>query len=153
MAGFPTPKKFKPRNPEKYVGRVDDIVSRSSWETKMFRWCDDNPSVLRWNSEDIIIPYYSTADGKMRKYHIDVYAAIKMKDGSVKQYLIEIKPHAQTIKPTKRGRKKQETYLKECYTYQVNSDKWKHAREWAQKQGMEFIVMTEYELGLKKKKD
>ena len=152
MAGFPKPKKFKPENPEKYVGKVNDIVSRSSWETKMFRWCDNNPSVIKWNSEDIVIPYYSAADGKMRRYHIDVYAAIKMKDGSVKQYLIEIKPHAQTIKPVMRGRKKKETYLNECYTFQVNSDKWKHAKAWAEKNNMEFIIMSEYELGLKKRK-
>lgn len=152
MAGYPKPKRFKPTNPKKYVGNVNEIVSRSSWETKMFRWCDDNPSVLKWNSEDIVIPYFSSADEKMRKYHIDVYAAIKMADGSVKQYLIEIKPDSQTKKPTKRGRKTNETYLKECYTFQVNSDKWQHAKAFAEKNNMEFIIMTEYDLGLKKRK-
>jgi len=152
MAGYPKPKRFKPENPKKYVGKVNDIISRSSWETKMFHWCDNNPSVVRWNSEDVIIPYFSNADGKMRKYHIDVYAAIKMKDGSVKQYIIEIKPYEQTIKPKMRGRKKKETYLKECYTFQVNTDKWQHATAWAKQNDMEFIIMDEYSLGLKKRK-
>ena len=152
MAGYPKPKQFRPENPKKYIGDITKIVSRSSWETKMFRWCDNNPSVIRWNSEDIVIPYFSSADEKMRRYHIDVYAAIKMADGTIKQYLIEIKPNSQTKKPIMRGRKKKETYLKECYTFQVNSDKWEHAKSWAKQNGMEFIIMDEFDLGLKKKK-
>jgi hypothetical protein len=38
-------------------------------------------------------------------------------------------------------------------TYQVNQDKWKAAREWAKKNGFEFIILTEYELGLAKRNE
>lgn len=148
---FPTPKKFEPMFPEKYIGDVNQIISRSSWETKLFKWCDLNENVLSWNSEDIIIPYFSNADGKKRRYHIDVYMRVKTKTGQYKQYLIEVKPYVQTQKPKNTKRKKKETYLKECYDYQVNSDKWQHAIAWAKERDMEFIIMTEYELGIKKK--
>lgn len=147
---YPEPKRFYPNNPEKYVGDVNNIISRSSWETKLFRYCDNNPSVIQWNSEDIVIPYFSQADGKMRRYHIDVYAAVRLTTGKVQEYIIEVKPYCQTQKPVKRGRKKQSTYLNECYTWQVNRDKWDHARAWARKNNMIFKIMTEYHLGLKK---
>lgn len=148
---FPSPKKYKIKNIHKYVGNPNKIISRSSWERKLFRWCDENPSVLKWNSEDVIIPYFSKADGKMRNYHIDVFVQIKNKNNDIKKYLIEVKPYSQTIPPKKGYRKKQETYLNECHTYQVNCDKWDAAKSWAKRNDMEFVIMDEYALGLKKK--
>ena len=43
---------YYPKNPNKYVGDVDNIVYRSSWELRVFKWMDDNPSVLEWASEE-----------------------------------------------------------------------------------------------------
>lgn len=114
------------------------------------RWCDLNPSVIRWNSEGITVPYWSEADQKNRRYFVDFVIQLKSVDGEIKSILIEIKPDAETKPPSKRGRKKESTFLKECYTYQVNQDKWRHAQEWAKKNGMEFRVLTEYDLGIKK---
>lgn len=139
------------QNPEKYVGDKNDVVFRSLWERKFMVWCDTNPSVLRWGSEIYPIQYYSQADAKTRRYFIDFFVQLKRKDGKTHNLAIEIKPFAQTQPPV-RGRKREQTYIKECLTYQVNQDKWKAAREWADKNGFEFIVMTEYDLGIAKRK-
>ena len=48
---------FKPKNPTKYRGNPTNIVYRSLWERKFMVFCDNNPSILQWGSEEIIIPY------------------------------------------------------------------------------------------------
>ena len=63
--------KYTVRNRSKYVGKVDSVVYRSSWERRFMVWCDDNPAVIAWNSEEVVIPYYSPVDNKMHKYHVD----------------------------------------------------------------------------------
>ena len=62
--------------------------------------------------------------------------------------VIEIKPKTQTEppKPAKRVTKK---LLKEAITWGVNNAKWEAAREYCSKRGWKFILMTEYDLGLK----
>lgn len=146
---FPKPKKFVPVNKTKYIGDFDAIVARSMWEIKLMKWCDNNESVVKWNSEDVVIPYYSSADGKMRKYHMDFLVQYKTKDNELSTLLIEVKPYSQTIKPVKGRRKKEETYLTEMYNYQVNQDKWMAASKWASDNGMRFIIMDEYSLGIR----
>ena len=78
MKRFPTPVKYQVKKPEKYVGDVSNVVSRSSWETKFMRWCDMNPSVELWGSEIKAIPYYSKADQKVRRYYPDFFIRVKM---------------------------------------------------------------------------
>ena len=65
---WPEVKNFYPTNPEKYIGDLTNIKMRSSWEIKFAKYCDTNPSVLKWNSEDIHIPYWSTLENKQRTY-------------------------------------------------------------------------------------
>lgn len=148
---WPEVKQFIPRNPHKYIGNVNKIEMRSSWEIKFAHYCDTNPSVLKWNSEDIQVPYWSSADNKMRTYHLDFVITIQTKTG-VKTLLIEIKPYSQTIQPVRKKGKKMESFLHECYVYQVNTDKWMHAKKFAEERGWEFLVMTEEQLYGKKVK-
>ena len=54
--------KYKIKKKEKYAGDASAVVYRSLWERQCFRWCEDNPNVQYWNSEEIVIPY---------KYQID----------------------------------------------------------------------------------
>ena len=58
--------------------------------------------------------------------------------------LFEIKPQAQT-KPPKVAMKakRPRRYLKEMKTYWVNQAKWTAAFQWAEKQGVDFMVWTE----------
>jgi hypothetical protein len=143
---WPEIKKFYPRNPQKYVGDVNKIEMRSSWEIKFAHYCDTNPSVVSWNSEGVRIPYWSVSDNKQRTYHVDFIAEIINKDGIKETFLIEIKPYSQTIKPEMKKGKRKETYLNEYKTYEVNMDKWRAANEYAKLRNWKFIVMTEEHL-------
>lgn len=143
--------RYKPHHPEKYQGDPTNIVFRSSWERKLSRFLDLNPSVIKWSSEELVVPYWSQADQKMRRYFVDYVVQVKGASGAIKTFMVEVKPHSQTIEP-KRGKKREKTYLKELYDYQVNQDKWAAAREFAKKHGMEFLIFDEYTLGIAKRK-
>ena len=62
---------FKPLHPEKYAGDPTNIVMRSSWETRFASWCDKNPSILKWQSEETVIPYRCPTDNKIHRYFVD----------------------------------------------------------------------------------
>lgn len=140
---------FVPHNRHKYIGSLTEITYRSSWELTFMRWCDMNPSVVKWNSEGLIIPYYSQADGKHRRYYLDFIVQFQTHDG-IQTLLVEIKPDGET-RPPRRG-KNEQRYLNALHTYQVNQDKWKHATEYAKSIGATFRVLTEYDLGIAKRK-
>ena len=78
--------RFIPNNPKKYVGDVMEIIYRSSYELKFMKWCDLNESVLRWSSEEIVIPYVSPADGLVHRYYVDFYIEVQDKTGKRKKY-------------------------------------------------------------------
>ena len=92
---------FKPKNRGKYQGDVSAIKYRSMWERQVFRWCDENSSVVKWSSEEIVVPYRCRTDGKSHRYFTDLF--IEFKGG--KRYIIEIKPKSQTVEPKPRTRK------------------------------------------------
>lgn len=140
---------FKPTNPSKYVGKADGIVFRSSWELRFCRWCDANPAVLQWTSEEIVIPYFSAVDQRQHRYFVDFFIKVQKADGTVVKYLVEIKPKEQTL-PPKNPRSK--FYQEQVKTYVTNQEKWKAATAWANQHDSKFIILTEYELGLVKKK-
>ena len=131
--------KFQPTNPKKYRGNVKDITFRSSWELLFAKHCDLNPDIVQWSSEETVIGYYSTADGKNRRYYMDF--AVTYKDGT--RFLFEVKPYAQTIMPKPHGNKKAGRYEKELYTWTVNVDKWKAAKKFAEERKMQFKILTE----------
>jgi len=145
---------FKPENPEKWFiskgglgkGRVE---YRSSWELKFMRWADRHPNVLAVASEEVVIPYRSPLDGRIHHYYTDFYIKVRNVRGEIVEKLIEVKPHAQTQQPRQKKNKKK--YLWECRTYIINKTKWEAAKKWADDKGMEFVIMTEYELGLKER--
>lgn len=136
-------RRYIPMFPEKYTGDTSNIIMRSSWETKFAIWCDKNPQIIKWSSEETIVPYVSPIDGKTHRYFID----FKIQTASKKTYLVEIKPMKQTLPPE--GKKKTKRFLAESATYLVNQAKWSSAKRYAQARSWEFIVITEYELGLK----
>lgn len=149
MAKYPKPRKWTPTHPEKYEGDHTNIIARSSWEIKFMNWVDSNSSVISWGSETIIVPYRSPLDNKPHRYFCDFKMKVKNSSGIIKTYLIEIKPFGQTILPQTKNKKR---YLTEASTYMVNQAKWAAAKRWATDRGWEFIVLTEYELGISKRK-
>ena len=138
---------FKPKNPSKYKGKVDNIVYRSSWELRVMKWLDAHDQVIFWVSEELVIPYYSPVDEKMHRYFPDFVVRLKNNTGVEKTYVWEIKPYAQTQQPVKR--KRTQKFINETVTYATNQSKWKAADIFCQKNGWEFVVLTEKELGIK----
>lgn len=132
---------YKPTNRDKYKGNSNPRYL-SGWELKFFRWCDQNPKILEWSSESVIIPYVNPIDRKVHRYMVDNKIKVQEPNG-VKKYLIEIKPKKQTRKPTSHGNKKQSTMLYENLEYVRNQAKWEAAEKWCKKHGYTFKIITE----------
>jgi hypothetical protein len=139
--------KYHVKNRSKYVGNVDKVVYRSLWERTFMKYCDDNPSVIAWNSEEVVIPYYSPVDNKMHKYYVDFLIKTRDSDGKIRHVLIEVKPDNQTRPPVMGKTKKSKyRYLRELKTWKVNEAKWKHAEEFCKDRKWEFKILTEKQL-------
>lgn len=135
-------RKFKPINPQKYAGDHTNIIMRSSWETRFAIWCDTNPSIIKWSSEETVIPYVSPIDNRIHRYFVDF--KIQTSKGT---YLVEIKPEQQTKPPV--GTRKTKRFLTEAATYMVNQAKWQYAKKYAEDRNWKFMIITEKELGIK----
>lgn len=136
---------FKPKNPQKYMGDPTNIVYRSGWEKKVMENFDTNAGVLRWSSEEVIIPYISPIDNRQHRYYADFYVEAKSADGSIRKMLLEVKPQAQTQEPKKQKRRTKR-YITEVFTWGVNQAKWKAAEEYCRNKGWEFQLVTEKDI-------
>lgn len=141
---------YKPVNPNKYIGNSNNIIYRSNWEKMFLIYCDTNPNILKYASEEIFIPYISSVDGKEHRYFVDFSIYVKQKSGEVKKFLIEIKPFRQTVVPVHKQGKSQARFLAEMQEYMRNQDKWKYAKQYAESHDCTFLVLTEKDLFIKK---
>lgn len=123
-------------NRNKYKGDPDAVVYRSLWEKYVFIWCDTNPKVKAWSSEEIVIPYYYDVDKKYHRYFPDLKIVMENKT-----ILVEIKPDKETKPPT--GERRTRRYLNESMTYIKNMNKWKAAEEFCKDRKWEFQIWTE----------
>lgn len=139
---------FKPRNPQKYLGNIANIVYRSSYELKYMQFLDNHPDVLKWGSEEISIPYRGI-DERLHQYYPDFLVQMKDKTGQIQSMLIEIKPASQVVAPKPR-KKITSLYLKEVETYETNIRKWMAAQSFCEERGIEFKIFTEAELGIRR---
>jgi len=137
--------KYSPKFPKKYKGNPCEIYYRSSWERKFMVYCDTNENILEWGSEELALPYRSPIDNRIHRYFPDFYIKVKESNGSIKKYLIEIKPKKQTLEPIPQKRKTK-GYIYEVYEYAKNQAKWKAAEEFCTDRGYEFKVLTEDDL-------
>lgn len=134
--------KYEVKNKDKYRGDPDKVIYRSSYEKRVFEWCDRSPSVLEWSSENIVVPYFDPVKNKKRRYVVDLWMKYKNKKGEIKTELIEIKPMSQVQKPVK-GRKKDSTYINEVLTHTTNVSKWDAAEKFSKERGWGFRILTE----------
>lgn len=139
---------FKPKNPQKYKGNPTQIIYRSSWECRVMSFLDNNPSVVQWSSEEIVIPYLSPIDRKVHRYFPDFYIKVKDKNNAIKEMIWEIKPKKQSSQPKKQSRITQR-YINEVVTWGINEAKWKAAEEYCLDRGWQFKVLTEEDIGIK----
>jgi len=133
---------FVPKNKDKFIG--SKATYRSGLELKFFRFCDNNPNVLKWGSENIVVPYKSPLDNRMHRYYVDNYIELKEGTNTIK-YLVEIKPFKQTKPPTVKYKKKRHL-IYEQKSYIINQAKWAAAKKYSKKIGGVFIILTEKEL-------
>ena len=138
--------RYRVKNTSKYKGDVQNVIYRSLWEKHTFKWCDDNPKVKSWSSEEVVIPYYDTATKKVRRYFPDFLIKVKDKNGQAKTHLIEVKPSKDLRPPVGGKGKKKSTVLYEMKTYQMNRDKFASARKWCDDRNIIFDIWTEKHL-------
>jgi len=134
--------KYRIKNIEKYKGDPTNVTYRSLWERKFMKYCEENPHILEWSSEEIIIPYRSPIDRKIHKYYPDFLIKIRNSKNIIENILIEIKPKKQTTPPKKPNRMSKK-YINEVYTYGVNEAKWKAAEEYCKDRKWKFEIITE----------
>lgn len=139
--------KWKPRNPEKYIGDVDNIVARSSWERKFLNYCDLNPDIIEYSSEEVVLPYFDPVQNKMRRYFVDFWMKVRRPDGSIKKFLVEIKPDKFT-RPPAIPKRKTKQFIEEALQYATNNAKWEAAIKVCNENDMEFLILTERHLFL-----
>ena len=133
---------FTPNNKDKFIGTT--ATYRSGLELKFMRFCDNNTNVIKWGSENVVIPYISPLDSRVHRYFVDNFVSIK-EDNIIKHYLIEIKTSKQTQAP-KTKYKNKEHIIYEQSAWVVNQAKWNAAKEFCKKKGFDFLILTEKHL-------
>lgn len=154
---------YKVQNKKKYVGDPNLVVYRSSWEMKFCKWCDYSPSVRRWSSEPMKIPYYDRVsilekcrkeglnpnnpkNWRVKNYHTDFWLEID-KGEIVEKWFVEIKPAYKLKKPVPPPPNSPLKLVKQfnikAKEYLINEAKFASLNEWAKKHKMKFYVFTE----------
>ena len=141
--------RFKPKNYKKYKGDPTNVFYRSLWERRFMVYCDNNPNILEWGSEEIIIPYKSPLDKKVHRYFPDFFIKYKNSSGKIVREIIEVKPKRH-LSPPKEPRRKTKRYLGELNTYIINQAKFKAAEEFCKDRKLGFRILTEEHLVPKK---
>jgi len=142
---------YAPLNPSKYIGDINNIIYRSSWERKFCQYCDTNPNILKWSSEPLSgIKYWSPIDKKEHTYFVDYYIQVKKLDGTIEDWLIEIKPENQ-YDINKRPKepvgnlteKKIRAYNQKLQIWITNRAKFEAATRFAESRGYKFGAINE----------
>ena len=133
---------YKPTNPGKYRGNPTRVIYRSLWERKFMVFCDNNPAILEWGSEEVIIPYRCPTDGRVHRYFPDFYIKVREKSGKVTKYIIEVKPKKQTQPPNDKN-KRTAAYKRAALTFMKNRAKWDAAQDFCEDRQMNFLILTE----------
>ena len=84
-------------------------------------------------------------------YAFDFYIKIKQHDGSLKKFVIEVKPKKQCSAPPTQPKRKTKKWFNEVKTWGINEAKWKYATEWCNNNDMEFKILTEDHLNIRYK--
>jgi len=139
---------FKPINIDKYLGDPNKIRFLSSWERSFMEFCDKNPNIISWGSEEFSVPYFhpikKNIDGKPKlcQYYPDFIVKYKNSSGVILTEVIEIKPSQQTV-----ATKKPTTYDKVQLI--INHAKWEAANAFCLSHKIRFRILTEKDLFLR----
>lgn len=100
------------------------------------KFFDSHPSVYKWGSEEISIPYVKPTDGRVHKYFPDFIVVYKDKEGNLIKELVEVKPMKESVLTERSS-----NYDKIAIA--VNHAKWQAAEAFCAQNGMKFRVLTE----------
>ena len=143
--------KFKPKNYKKYKGDPTKIYYRSLWERRFMVYCDKNPNIIEWGSEEVIIPYRSPVDRRVHRYFPDFYIKYRNSKGEILREIIEVKPKKQCF-PPKEPKRQTRKYKQAVLTYIINQAKFKAAGDYCKDRKMGFRILTEDHLVPKSKR-
>jgi hypothetical protein len=136
---------YTPVNPQKYLGDPRKIRYLSSWEVRFMQFCDMNPHIISWGSEEFRVKYWHPIKGKVCEYIPDFIIKYKTTDGTIKTEVIEIKPKKQSVISSNMS-----TYDKVSLV--INHAKWTAAKAICDSHGIVFRVVTDDDLFPKRKK-
>lgn len=134
---------YEPVNKEKLIN-ASKLTYRSSWELESMKFFDRSPRILKWGSECMQIPYFSSVKGRMARYFVDFVITYQDKDGNLVTELIEVKPYDQVNPPKKN--KNTKTYQEAMLTYITNQEKWASATKYCEERGWKFRILTENQI-------
>lgn len=142
--------KYNLINPSKYFGGdPNKIIYRSSWEFTCMQTFDKNPAIIGWGSETCSIPYMNPFTGRNTVYIPDFVVVYEDSRGRKKAEMIEVKP-AKEVPGLLESNKK--ISRKDQMAQALNAVKWEAAMRFCRKRGLNFRVMTEFDIytGLKR---
>ena len=124
-----------PKKCRKYFDscKNEPIIYRSGLEYQFIQFCENSPTVAKWASEVLKIPYFSRLDNKECNYYPDYV----IENSKGVRCVVELKPYNQTLKPDMTD----STWIKEQWI--KNVDKWNAAKAFCEKNGLKFIIITE----------
>jgi hypothetical protein len=146
---------YKIQNPHKFILPIDEHMQsfknghvnyKSGLELKAIRYADFNKFIKKWSLEPFAIKYIKPTDNKEHRYFIDFFFEFTTGE----KFLIEVKSKKETFlpkppkNPTQKGIR---NYNKAMITYGINKSKWDAAHKFAYQNDMQFIILTEKELG------
>ena len=155
---------YRVKNVDKYLGNPNLVIYRSSWEFSFCKWCDASPSVIRWSSEPIKIPYYDRVSKLeeckklgldpnnprnwiVKNYNTDFWIEINKGGERPEKWFIEVKPKYKLKKPVPPSKesslKEQKRFNTLAKEYLINEAKFAALNEWARKNGAKFFIFTE----------
>jgi hypothetical protein len=143
-------KVMKPQDEHMKSFRINEncveLNYKSSLEYKAIKYADYNKHVIKFSLEPFAIKYIKPTDGKYHRYYIDLFLEFSSGD----KLIVEIKSKSETLppkKPKKTTNKSTRNYQKALMTYSINMAKWTAAREFAEKNKIKFVILTEDQLG------
>lgn len=128
--------RYKPTNPQKYLGNVGSIIFRSAWELSVMKYFDTSASVIKWGSEVVKIPYVKPTDGRVHHYFPDFIVVYTDRAGNQKTELIEVKPLKESLAEKAKTDNDKLALI-------INTAKWNAADDFCKRNGMTFRVITE----------
>jgi len=115
----------------------------------MMMW-DEDPRVIQWSSEELIIPYRHPKDGMIHRYFPDFVLVLQMPDGSKKIRVIEVKPSKKLVQPVPK-KKVTRKFMVELLEYETIQCKKRAAEAFCADRGWEYVFITENDLFPKKR--